>query len=120
MAVHFDNVTMPTSMANKGALDFPPPEVIGYDGEGQPITAPARAAVWTWQQLATTEADWLLQTFLAGAAYRRCDDGLRIYDPLNERAETNFSYAVVDRPTWDKVTNGVYYVVKLTIRDILA
>jgi hypothetical protein len=119
MAIHFDNVTMPEEMTKKGALTFNPPEALGYDGEGRPILAPTRTATWAWAQLYPSEADWILQTLLGGARYRPCFNGIRLYDPLEQRTEQDFSYAIVDAPTWERATNSVYYNVKLQIRDIL-
>jgi hypothetical protein len=109
---------MPAAMANRGALDFPPAKILGYDGEQDPILAPLRSAVWTWRELQPAEATYLFTTVLAGAAARKCYNGIRIWDPTAGNAETAFGYAVVIRPTYKSVTNGVYKEVKLEIRAI--
>lgn len=118
MAVHFDGVYMPTDLAGRGELDFPPPEILNYDGLGLPIVAGTRSAIWKWRQITAGEADWILDTLLAGQSNRICDAGLRLYDPMNGRAETLFSYGVVIRPTWKRFVSNVYHEVELTIRGI--
>ena len=118
MAIHFDNVIMPTAMATRGVLNFGPPELLGTDGEGRPIYAPVRRATWEWAQLQPAEADWLTQTLLGGSLYRACFNGCVLNDPMEERLERSFDYCVVQSPTWSHTTNGVYYKVKIEIRDI--
>lgn len=118
MAISLNNQTMPATMANRGSLDFPPAKILGYDGEGDPIVAPTRSAVWAWRELSPTEAAYLFTTVLAGGDSAQCTNGIRIWDPTAENAETAFSYAVIVRPTYKSVTNGVYKEVKLEIRTI--
>lgn len=121
MAIKLHTFTMPTQMAAKGELSFPPAQQLGTDGEGRPIVAPLRTATWKWPHLYPSEADWLFQTVIgAGNNHRRCTAGVRIYDPVNGRQETDFGYAIVDLPTYDKISAGIYYGVTLTIRNIRA
>lgn len=118
MTIHFDGVTMPASLAERGELTFGPPEVLDYDGVGLPILAATREATWKWRQLNPAEAAWLFSTLLAGQPARACDAGLRLYDPMNSRQETNFGYGVVILPTWGEIVSDVYSDVTLTIRGI--
>lgn len=56
-----------TSMANRGNYDLQPPEVLGDDGNGDPILAPFWELTWRWEWMTVAEYNTWASTILGGA-----------------------------------------------------
>lgn len=106
-----DGASIPDSMAYRGTYVYTPSPIVSVNGLGRPVTAGPAAAVWTWGYMTQAEWDWWALTRLGGTqAYLEAD--LRLYNQHN--VEANFSDGIVERPTYERVRNGMY--LNVTIR----
>lgn len=115
MTQTIDGVAIPDSMAYRGTYIFNPPAIIGVNGAGHPVTAGPASAVWTWAYMTQAEWDWWAITRIGGAnAYLEAD--LRLYNQHN--VEANFTDGVVERPTYERVRNGLYLNVSIRFLNL--
>lgn len=121
MAVKILGNAMPASMANAGTFAFPPAEKLANAGNGRVITRTTREATWSWKRLTNTEFDYLAQTVCGGQASAEGTSGTitTLNDPTAQRVETDFSYGVVEAPTYEKYSAGLYFNVSITIRNLI-
>lgn len=111
MTQTIDGTAIPDSMAYRGTYVFTPAPIISINGAGHPVTAGPAMAIWTWQYMTQVEWDWWSLTRLGGG-HSYLEAALRLYNQHN--VEANFSDGIVERPTYERVRNGLY--LNVTIR----
>lgn len=122
MAIQLLGHAMPDSMATVGALEFPPAEKLAGAGNGRVITATTRTATWSWVRLTNAEYDYLAQTVCLGepSAVGGVTDTTTLNDPTRQRLERNFHYGVIEAPTYEKYSAGLYFNVSVIIRNLIS
>lgn len=71
MTVSIGGINLPTSLASRGEYLYKIPEVLGDDGNGDPILAPFTELTWRWEWMTVAEYNVWAQTILAGARSAR-------------------------------------------------
>ena len=46
MTAKINNITIPTTIANRGKYNYQPPAILGVNGAGAAITSPYAAITW--------------------------------------------------------------------------
>lgn len=117
MAVKINNIAIPSTM-NARALDykfeFP---VIAKNGAGDAIQSTGAVIQWTWSYLTLSEYQWWKTTLLGEAMSKAFSSNITLYN--DEQAEQNFSYVIVNRPTYGKLEAGLFRDVTLIMEQAI-
>lgn len=107
--------TAPYWMGAAGSIKPIPPSVIRQNGQGEDVVAGYSSFEWTWEELTVTDYRWWTQGILGNAASATM--GVRLYN--YDGVLTDYSNAVVHRPSYERIAGDVFYNVKLVIDQIL-
>lgn len=114
MAMHINNVTIPTSM-NRGKYKFNPPETLGKNGLGEPVQGGYASIEWKFATMSFTDFDWWQNTILSGLDFKR----FMLCQFVNHhRVEQAFTNCIVHFPTHDDLFGNFYENVVVRIDQI--
>lgn len=111
-------VTIPTSL-ERGFYLFNPPEILRSNGIGEAVAAGYASVTWTWATMelgdSTKGFTWWYTTLLTGLPSKTFTSA-SLYNNL--QASTNYTNAVVYRPTYEKINGSLYYNVIVEIKQL--
>jgi hypothetical protein len=116
MAIQLNGVAVPASMASRGIYKFNAPAIIGYNGQGDLVTAGYATVDWTFSTLTATEFAYWETTLLAGAASKRLTNN-RLWNRL--MAETAYSELVLERPEFENYNGNRYRNVAIRMTQVI-
>lgn len=116
MAMHINNVTIPTSIANRGKYKFTPPEIVARNGLGEPVEAGYSKIEWRFSYMPFADFDWWQTTLLTGLRWKRFTTCQFVADTRLEVAYTN---CIVFRPTYENIYSNWYENAVVTIEQIM-
>ena len=111
-----DGNTIPVDLAARGTYQFRPPEILIKNGKGLPVTGGTATLTWTFSFMTQAEWDFWSTTVLGGAPGKECSGLTQLYD--HDKTLTTFTRCVVLRPEWDRIENGLFRDVVVTIEQI--
>ena len=112
-----NNQTIPSPMDNKGSYRWEPPPIIGRNGQGAAITGTYASVTWEWAALTPAEYGFWITTLLQGQASATYTTNCQLYD--HTQTLKTLTHCTVLRPTYERIENGLYIDVSLTIDQIL-
>ena len=62
MAIIIGGISVPPPMNDSGNYKYNPPEILDYDGDGNPVLAPYANVVWTFASMTEAQFDWWATT----------------------------------------------------------
>ena len=105
-----------TDLENRGkGYKFIRPEIVRRNGLGLAVTSGYASIEWSHDWLPKAEYLWWRTTLLSGAASKSFTSA-SLYD--DTQTLTSYSYCVVEAPTYDSISYGVYYNVMIRITNI--
>ena len=113
--MQINSTAIPAPMDERGIYKFSPPAIVGRNGAGAAVTAGYSSLSWQWPFLKQTDFAWWITTILAGAAsaeFSQC----KLINHL--QTLTTYTHCIVYRPDYERIENGLYYNVTLTIEAI--
>lgn len=113
--MQINSIAIPSPMDERGSYKFSPPAVVARNGAGLAVTAGTRSLSWQWPYMARTDFVWWTTTLLAGAASAEFTQCKLIND---QQTLTTYTHCIVHRPDYERIENGLYYNVTLTIEAI--
>ena len=114
--MQINSTAIPSPMDERGAYKFSPPAVVGRNGAGQAITAGNGSILtWQWPYLKQSDFAWWITTVLSGAASAELSQ-CRLINHL--QTLTTYTHCFVYRPDYERIENGLYHNVSLTIEAI--
>ncbi len=113
--MQINSVDIPAPMDERGTYAYTPGEIYGRNGEGDAITDGSGALVWTFSTLTRDQWIWWTQTVLSSAASIRATQA-KLYD--HDQTLRTWTNAIVNRPNYSRIENGIYYDVQIRIEQI--
>ena len=116
MTVKINNITIPTTIANRGRYNYQPPAILGINGAGAAVVSPYAAITWQFAHMTLSDYTWWRTTLLGGAASLTCTANTTLLNDL--QAEINCA-CIVMRPTYERIQNGLYINVEVKIDRVV-
>lgn len=111
-----NNVTIPTSISERGRYLWQPPEIMTINGQGAAVVAPYARVVWQWPHMNLSDYTWWRTTLLSGAASLTCSANSQLVDDLQVLRSIT---CVVMRPSYERIAAGLYMNVEVRIDRIV-
>lgn len=108
--------TTPSPMGESGRYLFEYKPTLRINGAGNAVQSAYSQAVWTWNYMRYDDYIWWVETLLQHARTKVFVTGTTIE---NDRRALDVVSLVVHRPTFDYVSGGYYYNVKVEYKNIL-
>lgn len=113
MQINSNDILAP--MDEKGAYKFNPAPVVAKNGAGLAITAGYATVTWSWPWLSKADFQYWITTVCAGTAAKEFTQ-CKFVD--NTGTLQTYSHCIVNRPDYEKIENGVFWNVTITIEAI--
>lgn len=114
--MQIDSNTIPAAMADSGNYIFDPAPILRQRGTGIDVVHPGAVLIWQWAALTKTEMSFWQTTILGGEISIESSGTHQLYD--DNKDLVTYSYCIVDRPTWARFANNIFYDVEIQIRAI--
>ena len=115
--MHIGGTNIPSNIANRGdGYKFKPPETVGKNGLGMPVTAGFSVLVWTFNYLTFADFDWWAQAIVLNSTARSFST-CAFYNDV--RSLLDYTNCIVYRPSYEKIHNGYYNNVTISIDQII-
>ena len=116
MAIQINGVAVPASIVSRGIYKYNAPAIIGYNGQGDLITAGYAVVEWTFSTMTATEFAYWETTLLTGLPSKRMTNN-RLWDRL--MAETPYSELVLERPEFENYNGNRYRNVAIRMTQVI-
>ena len=113
--MQINNKDIQAPMDEKGSYKFNPAPVVAKNGAGIAITAGYASITWSWPWLSKADFQWWITTLLAGAAAAEYSQA-KFLD--NTGTLTSYTHCIVNRPDYERMENGVFLNVTISIEAI--
>ena len=113
--MEINSSAIPSPMGERGAYKFNPPAVLGRNGRGTVIAAPAASLEWKFSFLTVTEMAYWMTTLLAGGASAEFTQA-KFFNHAGTL--TTYTHCTVLRPTFDQFVGGAFENVTIQIDQI--
>lgn len=102
-----NNITIPTSIATRGAYRYAPPAIIHVSGSGAAVTAVHHSIEWVWSVMDETDYTWWHTTLLGGAASGTFTSTNELPDEFG--VEQTYAEVTVSRIEYGRLQGGYFH-----------